>query len=79
MAEMPLVSGGVARERIGRRAHVGDARDVQAGFRMDKALARGLVVNLTAKQVVRLAPPINISKADWESGLERVVELIVSL
>src|SRR4029077_7598804 len=42
---------------------------------MDKALARGLVVNLTAKQVVRLAPPININKADWNTGLDGVVDL----
>jgi acetylornithine aminotransferase len=46
---------------------------------LDKALARGLIVNLTAKQVIRLAPPINISKADWNTGLDGVVELIAAL
>jgi predicted acetylornithine/succinylornithine family transaminase len=46
---------------------------------LDKALGRGLVVNLTAKQVIRLAPPINISKADWNTGLDGVVDLIASL
>jgi acetylornithine/succinyldiaminopimelate/putrescine aminotransferase len=46
---------------------------------IDKALARGLVINLTAKKVVRLAPAINIGRADWEAGLEAVSELIASL
>ena len=46
---------------------------------LDKALARGLVINLTAKQVVRLAPPINIRREEWLGGLDRVVDLIVSL
>ena len=46
---------------------------------LDKALARGLIVNLTAKQVVRLAPPINIRREDWLAGLNRVVELIEAL
>jgi predicted acetylornithine/succinylornithine family transaminase len=46
---------------------------------MAKAFERGLLVNLTAKQVIRLAPPINISREVWLSGLDRVVELIASL
>ena len=46
---------------------------------LDKALGRGLVVNLTAKLVVRLAPPINISKSTWEDGLDQVIDLIAAL
>src|SRR5204862_6651275 len=46
---------------------------------LDKALGRGLVVNLTAKQVVRLAPAINIPRELWIEGLNSVVELIASL
>ena len=46
---------------------------------LDKAFARGMILNLTAKQVVRLAPPINISKEDWDDGLNRVIELIAAL
>jgi acetylornithine/succinyldiaminopimelate/putrescine aminotransferase len=46
---------------------------------LDKALARGLVVNLTAKQVVRLAPAINIPREQWNEGLGAVIDLIASL
>ena len=45
----------------------------------DKSLAKGLVTNLTSKNVIRLAPPINISEALWNEGLDRVIDLIVSL
>jgi len=46
---------------------------------IDKALARGLVINLTARKVVRLAPAINIPAEEWGAGLDRVIELIASL
>jgi predicted acetylornithine/succinylornithine family transaminase len=46
---------------------------------LDKALGRGLVINLTARKVVRLAPAINISRADWDTGLDAVIELLASL
>lgn len=46
---------------------------------LDKALARGLIINLTAKKVVRLAPAINISRADWDAGLDAVIDLLASL
>jgi predicted acetylornithine/succinylornithine family transaminase len=46
-----------------------------AGF-VERALARGVSINLTAKQVVRLAPAINIAREDWDRGLERVVETL---
>jgi acetylornithine/N-succinyldiaminopimelate aminotransferase len=44
-----------------------------------KALSRGIIANLTASKVIRLAPPINITPADWDRGLDAVVELIASL
>lgn len=43
-----------------------------------KALAKGLIVNLTAKKVIRLAPPVNISAPLWEEGIERVLDLIAA-
>ena len=46
---------------------------------VDKGLSRGIVVNLTAQKVIRLAPPINISSSDLDRGLDLVIELIVSL
>ena len=45
----------------------------------NKALERGLVLNLTAKTVIRLAPPINISTELWDEGLDRTFDLIASL
>ncbi|HWE03099.1 MAG TPA: acetylornithine/succinylornithine family transaminase [Tepidisphaeraceae bacterium] len=44
----------------------------------EKSLARGIIVNLTAKKVIRLAPPINIDEALWHKGLDEVVQLIAS-
>jgi predicted acetylornithine/succinylornithine family transaminase len=46
-----------------------------AGF-LERALAKGVAINLTAKQVVRLAPPINITESDWEAGLDRVTQVL---
>jgi acetylornithine/succinyldiaminopimelate/putrescine aminotransferase len=46
---------------------------------LDKSLARGIVSNLTASKVIRLAPPINISRSDWETGINGMIELIASL
>jgi acetylornithine/N-succinyldiaminopimelate aminotransferase len=40
---------------------------------VEKGLERGVVLNLTASKVIRLAPPINISRELWEQGLEAVV------
>ena len=46
---------------------------------VERGLALGVNVNVTAGTVVRLAPPINIARADWDQGLDRVVELIAGL
>jgi acetylornithine/N-succinyldiaminopimelate aminotransferase len=48
-----------------------------AGF-VERALGKGVAINLTAKQVVRLAPPINITDNDWDQGLDRVVETLAA-
>jgi acetylornithine/succinyldiaminopimelate/putrescine aminotransferase len=45
---------------------------------VERALAKGVAINLTARQVVRLAPAINISRADWDKGLDRVVETLAA-
>jgi acetylornithine/N-succinyldiaminopimelate aminotransferase len=46
---------------------------------VEKALDRGLVINLTSQKVIRLAPPINISKEEWDRGLDGVIEVIAGL
>jgi len=46
---------------------------------VDAGLARGVVMNLTSKNVIRLAPPINIAREDWDRGLDRMIEVIGDL
>ncbi|MEO6437237.1 MAG: acetylornithine/succinylornithine family transaminase [Tepidisphaeraceae bacterium] len=46
---------------------------------VEKALENGVAINLTAKRVIRLAPPINITAVEWDTGLDRVVEVIAGL
>jgi acetylornithine/N-succinyldiaminopimelate aminotransferase len=46
---------------------------------VEKALERGVIINLTAKKVIRLAPPINIQREQWDHGLDELVKLIASL
>jgi acetylornithine/N-succinyldiaminopimelate aminotransferase len=46
---------------------------------VEKGMEQGVLINLTAKNVIRLAPPINISREDWDKGLDGVVETIAKL
>lgn len=46
---------------------------------VEKALERGLIVNLTAKRVIRVAPPINIEGKLWDQGLDLLVQTIAAL
>ncbi|MGH7213729.1 MAG: aspartate aminotransferase family protein [Tepidisphaeraceae bacterium] len=46
---------------------------------VEKGLERGLVINLTAQKVIRLAPPINIPADLWDKGLNGVIDTIASL
>ncbi|MBV8781347.1 MAG: acetylornithine transaminase [Phycisphaerae bacterium] len=43
---------------------------------VERGLAKGVVSNLTAQKVIRIAPPINISAAEFDLGLDRVIETI---
>jgi acetylornithine/N-succinyldiaminopimelate aminotransferase len=45
---------------------------------VEKGLERGVLVNVTASKVIRLAPPVNISKNEWDEGLDRVVDTIAA-
>jgi 4-aminobutyrate aminotransferase-like enzyme len=45
---------------------------------VERALERGVILNLTSKKVIRLAPPINITRDDWDRGLDLVVETLAS-
>jgi acetylornithine aminotransferase len=45
---------------------------------VEKGLERGIVLNLTAKKVIRVAPPINIERKLWEQGLDLLVQTIAA-
>ncbi len=46
---------------------------------VEKGLEKGVVINLTSKNVIRLAPPINIDQKEWDLGLDRVIEVVAGL
>ena len=46
---------------------------------VENALQQGLVINLTSKDVIRLAPAINIDRQLWSAGLDKLGELIATL
>jgi len=45
----------------------------------DKSLGRGIIVNLTAKKVIRVAPPINIDAKTWDHGIDLLTQVIAEL
>ncbi len=70
-------------------AHVADIRGMGLflGLEMkqaprqlvEKGLEKGVVINVTADKVVRLAPPINISREDLDVGIDRLIEAIAAV
>lgn len=43
---------------------------------VEKGLERGIIINLTAQKVIRLAPPINISRPLWNQGLDLLIQTL---
>ena len=62
----------------GRGLMIGIELKAAADRLVERGLERGINVNVTAKQVVRLAPPIDIARADWDRGLDLLVELVTA-
>ena len=46
---------------------------------VERAMERGIVINVTAQKVIRLAPALNIPAKLWEQGLDATIEAIASL
>jgi predicted acetylornithine/succinylornithine family transaminase len=46
---------------------------------VEKGMERGIVTNVTANKVIRLAPPINISRKELDAGLDRLIETIAAV
>jgi acetylornithine/N-succinyldiaminopimelate aminotransferase len=45
---------------------------------VEKGLSRGIILNLTAQKVIRLAPPINMTRQQWDQGLDLVIETLAA-
>jgi acetylornithine aminotransferase len=45
---------------------------------VERGLEAGIIINITAQKVIRLAPPINIVQIDWERGLDRLMKVIAA-
>jgi predicted acetylornithine/succinylornithine family transaminase len=43
---------------------------------VEKGLNRGVIINLTQQKVIRLAPPINITREQLDPGLDAVIKVI---
>jgi predicted acetylornithine/succinylornithine family transaminase len=71
----PSLAGRVAEVR-GRGLFIGIELKQPPTKLLETALANGVIINLTAQKVVRLAPPINIDQDLLESGIERVIKTI---
>jgi acetylornithine/succinyldiaminopimelate/putrescine aminotransferase len=74
----PKLTGKVQQVR-GRGLFIGIELKDEPAKLVEKGLENGVVINLTNKKVVRLAPPINISESEWEQGLNAVVRTLSSL
>ncbi|HEX8911208.1 MAG TPA: acetylornithine/succinylornithine family transaminase [Humisphaera sp.] len=71
----PSLKGKVSQIR-GKGLFIGiELKDAPTGI-VERGIENGVLVNLTATKVVRLAPPINIDLDTWNDGLDRVVKTI---
>ena len=74
----PRIKSRVVQVR-GRGLMIGIELNFEPQKLVEQGLVRGVLMNLTAKRVIRLAPPINISAEQWDQGLDLVIETIAGL
>ena len=43
------------------------------------ALAHGVILNVTAKKVVRIAPPLNVTLREFDEGLQKTIDVIAAV
>jgi acetylornithine/N-succinyldiaminopimelate aminotransferase len=46
---------------------------------MNKCLEKGVVLNVTSKKVIRIAPPMNVTLAEFDEGLSKALDVIASV
>ena len=46
---------------------------------VERGLENGIIINLTAQKVIRLAPALTISAEQWDRGLDALVKVIQSV
>ncbi len=73
----PRISGKI-KEIRGKGLFLGIEMKEEPQKLVEKGLENGVVINLTSKKVVRLAPPINISAQEWDEGLDAVIQTLAS-
>ncbi|HEY7087780.1 MAG TPA: aspartate aminotransferase family protein [Tepidisphaeraceae bacterium] len=73
----PKLSGKIAEIR-GRGLMLGIELAQPPEKIVEKGLAHGIILNLTAQKVIRLAPPINITREQWDEGLNKVVDVLAA-
>jgi acetylornithine/N-succinyldiaminopimelate aminotransferase len=74
----PSIANKIVQVR-GRGLMIGIELKVPPENLVAKGIERGVLMNLTARRVIRLAPPINIDQATWQQGLDLVIKTIASL
>ncbi len=70
---------GVVKDVRGRGLFLGLELTSEPKDLVQRGLDHGVVINLTQKNVVRIAPAINIPTAAWDEGLGRLVETLATL
>jgi predicted acetylornithine/succinylornithine family transaminase len=74
----PSLKGKITQIR-GKGLFIGvELKDEPVGV-VEKGIENGVLINLTAKKVVRLAPPMNIDIDTWNDGLDRVVKTLAAV
>jgi len=66
-------------EARGRGLFIGIELKEEAPRIVEKGLEHGIIINLTSKKIVRLAPPINITPQQWDQGLDAVINTIATI
>ncbi|MGA2584690.1 MAG: acetylornithine/succinylornithine family transaminase [Tepidisphaeraceae bacterium] len=65
------------REVRGRGLMLGIELHEAPGKLVERGLRNGIIINLTAQKVIRLAPPLTITGEQWDQGLDALVRVIV--